>query len=356
MKSLSLLFLTLLLGYMLQPGQPVRANTSGGAPLLFPQTGHTLAYQFRDFFDQHGGLTLLGLPLTEVYLDAGRPVQYFERARLEWHADLLRVEASHLGRWAAQGKEALPAFQPVFESPPGGVLFAETRHTLQEPFLTFWQQQGGLEVAGYPLSEAFAETLLPDQPAVLVQYFERVRLEWWPNAAPESQIQVSHLGHAHLATYGAPAWAQQPVETAEQAWAGIRPTFISIPRIGVATDVTASGFSETRWDVPRYSAAHYWPVSAYPGTPGNIILAGHVGYAGIIFSNLPAVQVGDAIWLSTSDQQRQYVVDEILTLLPHETWVMNPTPTETLTLITCIPVGIYSHRLIVRASPVSDAG
>jgi sortase (surface protein transpeptidase) len=30
---------------------------------------------------------------------------------------------------------------------------------------------------------------------------------------------------------------------------------------------------------------------------------------------------------------------------------MNPTATETLTLITCVPVGVYSHRLIVRALP-----
>jgi LPXTG-site transpeptidase (sortase) family protein len=42
----------------------------------------------------------------------------------------------------------------------------------------------------------------------------------------------------------------------------------------------------------------------------------------------------------------------VLTVLPSEVWVLNHTSEETLTLITCVPIGIYSHRLIVRATPV----
>jgi LPXTG-site transpeptidase (sortase) family protein len=45
----------------------------------------------------------------------------------------------------------------------------------------------------------------------------------------------------------------------------------------------------------------------------------------------------------------------VLTVLPDETWVLAPTSRETLTLITCVPIGVYSHRLIVRAAPVADS-
>src|SRR5687767_15081052 len=66
---------------------PASANTQAGTPVLFTETGHTLAYNFREFWSSRGGLPTFGYPLTEVFVEDGRPVQYFERARLEWHAN-----------------------------------------------------------------------------------------------------------------------------------------------------------------------------------------------------------------------------------------------------------------------------
>jgi LPXTG-site transpeptidase (sortase) family protein len=62
--------------------------------------------------------------------------------------------------------------------------------------------------------------------------------------------------------------------------------------------------------------------------------------------------VGDELYLTVGDRDRRYIVREVLTVLPSETWIMNQTSTEMVTLITCIPIGVYSHRLIVRAEPV----
>ena len=73
------------------------ANTIAGIPILFRETGHTLAYAFREFYDRQGGLPIFGYPLTEVFIEDGRPVQYFERARFEWHAELALVQVGHLG-------------------------------------------------------------------------------------------------------------------------------------------------------------------------------------------------------------------------------------------------------------------
>jgi LPXTG-site transpeptidase (sortase) family protein len=330
---------------------PARADTQSGVPVFFPETGHTLAYSFRQFYDRQGGLQIFGLPLTEVYIQDGRPVQVFERARLEWHADVGLTLAGHLGRWAAQGREKLPAFQPINVAPPDATFFPETRHSLGGAFRDFWNANGGLATFGYPISEMFAETNAQDGQTYMVQYLERARFELHPEAPPQYRVLLGHLGRQHLAANPAPEWAMQPVSSASQAWDGVRPTHISIPRIGVDVDITETGFTYAEWDVPRYTAAHYWPVSAFPGTPGNIIVAGHVGYRGIIFSQLPSVQTGDEVYLQVAGQDRRYIVREVLTLLPSETWVMAPTPSETLTLITCIPVGVYSHRLIVRAEP-----
>lgn len=353
MKSYRPLLIGLICLLALLPSVPaVHADTLAGAPVLFPETGHTLAYNFRKFYDQQGGLPIFGLPLTEVYLEDGRPVQYFERARFEWHADITRVEAGHLGRWAAQGREYLHAFQPVAGAPPGAIFFPESGHSLGGVFLRFWQTNGGLETFGYPLSEEFAEQNQQDGQTYTVQYFERARFEYHPDQPAAYQVLLGHLGRQYLAAYPAPEWATRPVASADQAWMGVRPTHISIPRIGVHTDVIEAGFSYGEWDVPRYTAAHYWPVSAYPGTGGNTIIAGHVGYRDIIFNKLPSVQVGDELYVTVNGQNRPYVVREVLTLLPHETWVMHPTSTEVVTMITCIPIGVYSHRLIVRAEPV----
>lgn len=349
-----LLCLTGLLALVLALPGAVRADTQGGMPLYFPETGHTLGYTFRTFFEERGGLGIFGYPLTEVFLENGRPVQYFERTRLEWHADLGVVQAGHLGRWAAAKVQAEhSAFRALEQAPPGDVLFfPETGHTLGGFFRRYWEHFGALANFGYPISEEFFEVNPLDGNTYLVQYFERARFEYHPGLPLDQRVQLSHLGRLYLEAYPAPAHAVQPVQAAGQAWDGLRPVHIAIPRIGIDVPIEMGGFSYGVWDVPRYNAVFYWPVSAVPGTAGNIVVAGHVGYIGTIFNQLPAVQVGDEVYLSTHNDTRRYRVQQVYTLLPHETWVMEPTASETLTLITCVPIGVYSHRFIVQATPV----
>jgi hypothetical protein len=66
----------------------------------FEETGHTVAYAFLAYFDKHGGLEIFGYPITEFKLENGRIVQYFQRARMEWHPELpadQRVQLGNLG-------------------------------------------------------------------------------------------------------------------------------------------------------------------------------------------------------------------------------------------------------------------
>ena len=52
------------------------AETVAGKPILFEETSHTLAYHFRLFWSQHGGLPIFDYPLTQIFIEQGRPVQY----------------------------------------------------------------------------------------------------------------------------------------------------------------------------------------------------------------------------------------------------------------------------------------
>lgn len=50
----------------------------------FPETGHTVSYEFLDFFRDHGGIDVFGYPRSEFMEENGYVVQYFQRARMEW--------------------------------------------------------------------------------------------------------------------------------------------------------------------------------------------------------------------------------------------------------------------------------
>lgn len=53
----------------------------------FAETGHNLHGKFRKFWEKRGGLELFGYPLSEEFEENGRVVQYFERARFEYHPE-----------------------------------------------------------------------------------------------------------------------------------------------------------------------------------------------------------------------------------------------------------------------------
>jgi hypothetical protein len=67
---------------------------------FFPTTGHNVCYSFRDFYFSRGGLDIFGYPITETIQENGRFVQYFQRARFEWHPERpggQRVQLAMLG-------------------------------------------------------------------------------------------------------------------------------------------------------------------------------------------------------------------------------------------------------------------
>jgi len=89
--------------------------------------------------------------------------------------------------------------------------------------------------------------------------------------------------------------------------------------------------------------------TALPGTDGNSGIAGHRdGF----FRGLKDVGVGDAIELEMLNERLVYRIERTLIVDPEDVWVLDPTPSRSLTLVTCYPfyfVGSAPKRYIVRA-------
>jgi hypothetical protein len=174
------------------------------AVTYFDLVGHTLRGAFRDYWQRHGGLAQFGYPLTEEYVEInqtdGRPylVQYFERARFEYHgenAPPYDVLLGLLGHTITAGRESEPSFLPAPpQSQPGTRYFPETGHTLAAEFLPYWESHGGLPIYGFPISEAFVETNQADGRPYLVQYFERNRFEYHPELPEPYTVSLGLLG------------------------------------------------------------------------------------------------------------------------------------------------------------------
>lgn len=92
--------------------QPVPPFESTDERRYFPETGHSLAYGFKEFWETHGGVEIFGYPISEEFVENGRTVQYFERARFEYDPnaedDEARVLLGLLGREALQRMGWLP--------------------------------------------------------------------------------------------------------------------------------------------------------------------------------------------------------------------------------------------------------
>ncbi|MBI2305152.1 MAG: class D sortase [Chloroflexi bacterium] len=139
-------------------------------------------------------------------------------------------------------------------------------------------------------------------------------------------------------------------------------TQILIPSIGVDSKVVELGvrIEDTMvvWETADHAVGHHQG-TAQPGEKGNIVMSGHISSPlkgeGDVFRRLPEIGLGDEVIIDTQAGQHRYRVVETQVVLPTDTWVMAPTPQETLTLITCVPDWVYSHRLIVTAKPVASS-
>ncbi|HEU5318317.1 MAG TPA: SpoIID/LytB domain-containing protein, partial [Chloroflexota bacterium] len=178
--------------YRLEMTTPVAARPNGPTSQFFAETGHNVGGAFLSFFNTRGGLDLYGYPRTEELLEDGRTVQYFQRAKLEYHVDKAgtpyEVQLALLGDTLTTPRRPFPVTS-AFGSSTDHVFFPETAHGLHYGFLSYWRERGGLDIFGYPISEELREN------GFTVQYFQRARFEYHPeHAGTPYEVQLGLLG------------------------------------------------------------------------------------------------------------------------------------------------------------------
>jgi hypothetical protein len=179
--------------------------------VYFSETGHWVCGEFLDFFNARGGLEIFGYPLTEAFDDpthGGLHVQYFQRARMEWHPANSEPYKVQLGLLADELGYHFPPVPPEevrFSSGPLHHYFPKTQHVVSYAFLDYFRDRGGLDIFGYPRSELMYEG------GRIVQYFQRARLAWYPESAIGSQMQLANLGEIYLEEFELPGPYDKPV-------------------------------------------------------------------------------------------------------------------------------------------------
>ncbi|MFI3170440.1 MAG: class C sortase [Faecalibacterium sp.] len=97
--------------------------------------------------------------------------------------------------------------------------------------------------------------------------------------------------------------------------------------------------------------------SALPtGTEGeHTVLTGHTGLpSATLLTNLTQLEIGDTFEVHVLNQIYTYEVFELLVVEPHEVDALTPVAGKNLvTLVTCTPYGINSHRLFVQGELIS---
>jgi peptidoglycan/xylan/chitin deacetylase (PgdA/CDA1 family) len=179
---------------------------AGFGERYFPETGHTVAGVFLDYWNRFGGLELFGYPISDEFEWNGMTVQYFERVRMEHQPGVwperLDILLGRLGAELTAGRIDEQPFQPVAGSPNDHCdYYAETGHFLCSGFRDYWHRHGGLAILGYPVSEEFREVNPQDGRTYVVQYFERARFEWHPENQPPWNILGGHLGRTAYETH-----------------------------------------------------------------------------------------------------------------------------------------------------------
>ena len=122
---------------------------------------------------------------------------------------------------------------------------------------------------------------------------------------------------------------------------------VEIPKIKVDLPV----YHGTSTDVLARGVGHLACSSLPVGGKGtHAVLTGHTGFSRQkLFSDLNLLKKGDVFFIRVLGEKLAYEVDEIRTVLPDEIGDIAIDPQQDyVTLITCTPFGINSHRLLVR--------
>ena len=158
------------------------------------------------------------------------------------------------------------------------------------------------------------------------------------------QYNAMLSGAATITKGGASA---PPLAYAQQLTVGGVMAYVDIPKINVYLPVQHGTGAETLEKSVGHVVGTSLPVG---GSSTHAVLSAHSGMASSkLFSDIDQLATGDVFYIHVLGEVLAYEVDAIHTVLPTDTRLLQiEEGKDYVTLVTCTPFGINTHRLLVR--------
>ena len=138
-----------------------------------------------------------------------------------------------------------------------------------------------------------------------------------------------------------------PLAYAQQLTVGGVMCYVDVPKIGVYLPVEHGTAAETLERSVGHVVGTSLPMG---GASTHAVLSAHSGMASSkLFSDIDQLAEGDTFYIHVLGDTLAYQVDNIATVLPTDTSLLQIEDGKDLvTLVTCTPFGVNTHRLLVR--------
>ena len=162
------------------------------------------------------------------------------------------------------------------------------------------------------------------------------------------QYNAMLSGAATITEGGASA---PPLAYAQQLTVGGVMAYVDLPKINVYLPVQHGTDADTLERAVGHVVGTSLPVG---GSSTHAVLSAHSGLASSkLFSDIDQLAVGDTFYIHVLGDTLAYKVDSIHTVLPTDTSLLQIEDGKDLvTLVTCTPFGVNTHRLLVRGHRV----
>lgn len=142
-----------------------------------------------------------------------------------------------------------------------------------------------------------------------------------------------------------------PLAYAQQLTVGGVMAYVDIPKIGAYLPVQHGTEADTLEKSVGHVVGTSLPVG---GSSTHAVLSAHSGMASSkLFSDIDQLAEGDVFYIHVLGDTLAYKVDAINTVLPTDTSLLQiEDGKDQVTLVTCTPFGVNTHRLLVRGHRV----
>lgn len=187
---------------------------------------------------------------------------------------------------------------------------------------------------------------------VQAEYFEA--MEQIDDETLSSARKAAEEYNALLAKGVSPAFSDEQINSAYTSYNELlnlngdgTMCYIEIPAIAVNLPVAHGTDADTLEQSIGHVVGTSLPIG---GSSTHAVLSGHSGMAGQkMFTDLHELKDGDMVYIHVLNETLAYEVEALETVLPENTAGLSIAQGEDwLTLITCTPVGINTHRLLVH--------